>query len=168
MVKLIVYDVDKTIWDHYNVSEFEPPFKKENNSIYDSKGRKLTLFPGVRETLIEVSKYNVFLGLATWNNEKPLYEILDMLGILRFFKYVVARPYPYKSYMLLEIIKELRKAGNNLKPEEIVYIDDRRIHFGKIWLELGPVKCIEMWKDFKDHFALKEFLVNLISKERNA
>ncbi len=28
MIKVVVFDADKTLWDHYNISEFVEPLKK--------------------------------------------------------------------------------------------------------------------------------------------
>ncbi|TRM82096.1 magnesium-dependent phosphatase-1, partial [Sulfolobus sp. A20-N-F6] len=65
----------------------------------------------------------------------------------KYFDVIVARPYPYKFLMISQIIVELDKVGLKVKPNEILFVDDRRGHFGNVWLYLGDVKCLEMWKD---------------------
>ncbi len=57
MIKLVIFDADKTLWDHYNISEFEEPFSViDGNVLRDSKGRTLKVFPNVRRTLDELKK----------------------------------------------------------------------------------------------------------------
>ncbi|MFP3189416.1 MAG: magnesium-dependent phosphatase-1, partial [Sulfolobaceae archaeon] len=46
MIKVVVLDADKTLWDHPNISDLKPPLKLVNeNSLEDSSGSKVTLFP---------------------------------------------------------------------------------------------------------------------------
>lgn len=149
MIRAIVFDADKTLWDHHNISEFEEPLKLvDANTLEDSKGRVLHLFPDVRETLKELKNRGYILGLATWNFEDKANKVLATLDLLQYFDIIVARPYPYKFLMLSQIIIEINAKTNlKIKPNQILFLDDRRGHFGNIWLYLGDVKCLEMWKD---------------------
>ncbi|MEM3292941.1 MAG: magnesium-dependent phosphatase-1, partial [Metallosphaera sp.] len=33
MIKLVIFDADKTVWDHYNISEFEAPLKLVDENV---------------------------------------------------------------------------------------------------------------------------------------
>ncbi len=48
----------------------------------------------------------------------------------------------------LKILSE--KLGVRLKPESIVYIDDRDIHIGEIKEKVGNVLFLQAWRDFRD------------------
>jgi magnesium-dependent phosphatase-1 len=168
MIRAVVYDADKTLWDHHNVSEFVEPIKIESqDTVVDSEGRKLVLFPEVKETLGYIKSKGLLLGMATWNFEDKVMRILSLLGIDQYFDVVVARSYPYKFIMLAHFINSLRRKGIRIRPSEILFVDDRRLHFGNIWYYIGDIKCLEMWKDLKSH---KELIgvIESIMKGRNA
>ncbi|MCY0849959.1 magnesium-dependent phosphatase-1 [Sulfuracidifex metallicus] len=159
MIKVVVFDADKTLWDHYNISEFVEPLKKiSEDEIEDSSGNKLKLFPNVRESLKELKRRGYILGVATWNLPEKASLVFNALELSQLFDIVVSRPFPFKFLMLTEIINELRKRGVNVRRDEIMFIDDRRIHFGNVWLYLPGVKCIEMWKEMQDHIDVFKLL----------
>jgi len=163
VIKLVIFDADKTLWDHHNISEFEGEVRKiEKDIIVDAKGNKLKLAEGVRETLEFLKKMKVIIGMATWNYEDKLIKILELLEIKAYFDIIISKPFPYKFIMIKEIIRILTEKGINVKPEEIIFIDDRRQHFGYVWFYDGNIKCIEMWKDVKSFSELLELLKNFI------
>ncbi|AWR97598.1 magnesium-dependent phosphatase-1 [Acidianus sulfidivorans JP7] len=151
-IKLVIFDADKTLWDHYNISQFEDPIKVINeNEIEDYKGNKLKVFPEVRDTLAELKNRGILIGLATWNFPEKTEKILKILNLYNYFDIIISRDFPYKFIMISEIYNEIKKKGIKIKPEEIMFIDDRRSHFGNVWLYLGNINCIEMWKDIRNH-----------------
>ena len=157
MIKLVVFDADKTLWDHHNVSIFRKPYKLlDEDSIEDSAGNRLKLFPEVREILKEIKNMGLIIALATWNLPEKIDEILTLLNLKEYFDIIISRDYPFKFLFLIEIINRMKEKGILLNPEEIVFINDRRDHFGNIWLYLGNVKCLEMWKDIHNHKEILE------------
>ncbi|QKQ99522.1 magnesium-dependent phosphatase-1 [Metallosphaera tengchongensis] len=155
MIKLVIFDADKTLWDHYNISEFQDPLTLAGRDVVvDSKGRTLSLFPNVRKTLEELRRRGVRLAMATWNFPHKTDKVLKALELYDYFDLIVSRDYPYKFVMISEIIREFRKRNLNLKPEEILFVDDRRAHFGNVWIYVGKVNCLEMWKDISDHLEI--------------
>ncbi|WP_338600592.1 magnesium-dependent phosphatase-1 [Sulfolobus tengchongensis] len=166
MIKAVVFDADKTLWDHHNISEFEEPLKiVDANTLEDSKGRALHLFPEVRETLRELKNRGYILGLATWNYEEKAIKVLSALDLMQYFHVIVAKPFPYKFLMLSYIMIEIRNRMNvRIKPDEILFLDDRRGHFGNIWLYLGNVKCLEMWKDVTRYVEIFDIIKGVDSE----
>ncbi|MEM0173529.1 MAG: magnesium-dependent phosphatase-1 [Sulfolobaceae archaeon] len=159
MIKVVIFDADKTLWDHHNISEFEGELIRiDKDTITDSKGNKLKLAEGVRDTLEFLKSMKKIIGMATWNYEEKLIKILTMLEIRDYFDIIISRPYPYKFIMIKEIIRMLIERGIQIKPEEILFVDDRRQHFGYVWLYNGNIKCIEMWKDVKSFNELLDFI----------
>ncbi|EWG08021.1 MAG: magnesium-dependent phosphatase-1 [Candidatus Aramenus sulfurataquae] len=158
-VKVVIYDADKTLWDHYNISEFREPIKVINrDEIEDAEGRKLRVFPDVRSTLEELKSRNLIIAMATWNFPEKAERILEILDLRRYFDVVVARDFPYKFVMINEILSELRKRGIYAKPEDVIFVDDRRAHFGNVWLYVGRVKCVEMWRDISSHSEILKLI----------
>ncbi|MGC9105955.1 MAG: magnesium-dependent phosphatase-1 [Thermoprotei archaeon] len=165
MIKAVVFDADKTLWDHHNISAFVEPLRLVGtDSVEDSAGNKLTLFPYVRETLKEIKNMGLLLGLATWNVPDKTEKVLKLLGLWDYFDIIVSKDFPYKFLHLTELILIARDRGIKIKPEEIAFFDDRRVHFGNVWLYLGDVKCYEMWKDVKS-FQEVLAIVKSLAKE---
>ena len=165
MLKLVVFDADKTLWDHHNISDFEEPLKLVGtDSVEDSKGNKLTLFPYVREALKEIKSMNLLLGLATWNIPQKTERVLKLLNLWDVFDFIASNDYPYKFLGLTEIIVKARERGYRIRPEEIAFFDDRRVHFGNVWLYLGRVNCFEMWTDVKSFKEVVEVVKSLMNE----
>jgi magnesium-dependent phosphatase-1 len=159
MIKLIIFDADKTLWDHHNISEFEGEIKKiSENEIIDSKGNRLKLADGVREVLSKLKSLGIIIAMATWNFEDKTLKVLEVLGLIHYFDIIVSKPYPYKFIMIREILQELLNKNIKVKPNEILFVDDRRQHFGYVWLYIGNIKCIEMWKDVNSLFEILKII----------
>ena len=157
MIKVVVFDADRTLWDHPNISNLKPPLKIiSENSIEDSIGNKVTLFPEVRETLRELKDMGFYLALATWNIPEKTELVLNTLKLKDFFDIVISREYPFKFIYISHIISLFRQRKIEVKPHEILFIDDRRIHFGNTWLYIGNVNCLEMWNDVNSHKQIIE------------
>ncbi|BBG24000.1 magnesium-dependent phosphatase-1 [Sulfuracidifex tepidarius] len=159
MAKVVVFDADKTLWDHYNISEFVEPLKRiSTDEVEDSTGNKLKLFPHVRSSLQELKRRGFITGMATWNLPEKTSQVLRTLELQDFFDVIISRPFPYKFIMLGDILIELRRRGLNVRREEVVFVDDRRIHFGNVWLYLPGIQCMEMWHDIQDHMDMFKIL----------
>lgn len=162
MIKAVVFDADKTLWDHHNISIFKEPLTLvDRDSIADAEGNKLTLFPFVREALKGIKDMGLTLGLATWNYPEKAERVLKLLGLWDLFDVVISRDYPFKFLYLSEFVLRVRDLGVHIRPEEIAFFDDRRAHFGNIWLYLGKVRCFEMWKDVKSFQEVLEVVRKL-------
>ena len=108
-IQLIVFDLDKTLWDHEDASTLEPPYKRiGEDSIVDSHGRTLSLYPNVRNILKELKSRGLLLAIASWNLER-VGEILRILDIAKYFDVICIEPHPDKAKMLRKILMELRK-----------------------------------------------------------
>jgi len=144
-----VFDADRTLWDHYNISELVEPMKVSGDVLVDGTGNKVNLYPRVRETFSALREKGIILGLATWNVESITKRVLELFRLK--FDIIISREYPYKFLMLSEFLLKAKRMGVEIRPEEVLYIDDRRDHFGYIWFHLGKVKCVEMWKEINDY-----------------
>jgi magnesium-dependent phosphatase-1 len=149
-IKLVIFDADKTLWSHPDISMLTLPFRLINgNTISDAKTETFRLFAGIHELLSELQRRNVIIALASWNEAKPVNEALRLFGIEKFFKIVKAEFHPNKHFMIENILSELLKEGIKIKPDEILYVDDRTIHLEKIVERIGPLHFVQMWVDVK-------------------
>ncbi|MBO3763458.1 MAG: magnesium-dependent phosphatase-1 [Thermoproteota archaeon] len=151
MIKLIILDADKTIWDHHNVTELRSPFKLVSKEIAeDVNGVKVKLNEKLIEFLELTSKKGIIVSLASWNEPENVFKLLSLFGIEKYFVFPIAEPHPNKHLMIQKIIRNLSEKGINISPNEILYIDDRDIHLSKIKEKVGNVKFLKFGVDVKN------------------
>jgi len=159
MPMLIVLDADRTLWSHSDISSCTLPFRRvSEDKLVDSRGEVVELYPGVRELLEQLKSMGAIVALATWNRPEPILEALEKLGILPYFDLIKAEPHPRKHEMILSLLEELKELGVEVKPESIVYVDDRDIHLPAILGEVGQVDFVHMWVDVESHTQLLAYI----------
>ncbi len=164
VIKVVIFDLDGTLWDHPDVSSLRLPFRKLDEDLaVDADGVKVRLFSGVRKVLKKLSAEGKILSVASWNRPEPALQLLGIFRLLGFFKYPKIYPHPRKYEMILELLNDLRAKGFDVSPEEVVYIDDRTIHIEDVWRQVGQVKFIHMWKDAKSYAELLRIIRELDS-----
>ena len=166
MFKVLVLDLDMTLWNHPDISALTLPFKLEDRDvIVDSRGVRVMLYPGVRELLRWARTSGKVISIASWNNPEPALEALRLFGILDYFFKPKIQYHPHKHLMLLELIRDLEELGYRVHPEDIVYVDDRDIHLGEIYSRVGRVRYVQMWRDARDHWELIKLLQRMESEK---
>ena len=147
-IKLVVLDLDGTLWDHPDVSVLIPPFRRlDNDSAEDTEGRMVRLYAGMRELIEELDRRGVLLSIASWNKPEPVYELLKLFELDSFFRHPMVQFHPDKDRMVRELLAKLEKEGVDVKPEEILYVDDHDWHLAEIKETVGLVNFLHMWKD---------------------
>jgi len=163
MFKLIIFDLDGTIWDHEDISSLKLPFHKiSDNIIIDSNGVIVKLHPHVHEVLNELYNMNICLTIASWNNWDHAYNALKAFNLIKYFKYIAIENHPRKHELIAKIINWYKESFSEIDFSEILYIDDRTIHLNDIYSNIGPIKFIQMWIDIKSYHEL----LNLIKQEQ--
>ena len=158
-IRLIVFDADKTLWTHPDISSLVLPFKLvSRDSLTDANGETFQLFDGVRELLEGLENRKVISTMASWNKPEPVKEALRLFGIDQFFKIVKAEFHPEKYLMIESIISELARTGIEFNAHEILYVDDRTLHLEQIRKKIGPIHFIQMWVDVKTHNEIMEYV----------
>jgi len=149
-IKLVVFDADRTLWTHPDVSSLVLPFKLVSGDVLtDVNGETFRLFDGVRELLEGLENRKVISAIASWNKPEPVKDALRLFAIDQFFKIVKVEFHPDKYLMIESIISELAETGIGLDAHEILYVDDRTRHLEQIRKKIGPVHFIQMWVDVK-------------------
>jgi magnesium-dependent phosphatase-1 len=159
VIRLVVLDADMTLWDHFDISSLTLPFKRvDENSLVDAKRKSFNLFNGIRELLQGLKKMRIIVALATWNEPEHVSEAIRLLEIEHFFTFVEAEFRPEKHLLIKKILSKLSKEGIQVKPSEILYVDDRDIHLRDIYDTVGKVAFLQMWKDVKDPYEILTYL----------
>ncbi|AIF70077.1 Magnesium-dependent phosphatase [Palaeococcus pacificus DY20341] len=157
-MRLLVLDLDGTLWDHEDASRMVPPFEVYGNRVVDAYGRKLELFEGVKEFLDWASEHFI-LSIASWNVEDVVKLILESLGLWEYFLFPKIENHPNKADMIERTLEQLTNAG--YKIDEVIYVDDRTLHIEDIKRRMPNVKFIHMWVDVKSFEELKSVLEGL-------
>ncbi|WP_258083714.1 magnesium-dependent phosphatase-1 [Thermococcus thermotolerans] len=154
-MKLLVLDLDGTLWDHEDASRLTPPYEFHDDYLIDSNGGELHLFPGVREFL-EWARDRFVLSIASWNVEERVRPILEGFGLWDYFVSPKIEFHPHKADMTRRTLEEMKSAGYEI--DRVIYIDDRDIHLDEIKMELPGVHFVHMWVDVKSFEELRKLL----------
>lgn len=122
--KLIVLDLDKVLWDHYNVSILMPPLRRlSDRTLEDSFGETVTLRDDVREFLASAKRRGIYLSTLSWNSFDKAYEVLRAFELDRYFDFFAIEPHPEKQLMMEKVLNHFSSYG--VREEETLYVDDR-------------------------------------------
>lgn len=139
--KLVVLDLDKVVWDHYNVSILRPPFRRlSDRTIEDSFGERVTLRDDVREFLASVKRKGIFLSTLSWNSFDKAYEVLRAFELDSYFDLLVIEPHPEKQLMMERVLNHF--SGLGVTEEELLYVDDRAYMLEKVRAKFPKIMTV--------------------------
>lgn len=157
-VWLLFIDLDGTIWDHPDVSTLKPPFHRlSEDTIRVSEGAEIHLNHEIVRLIEWARARGAVVSTLSWNKPSHALAALEAFGLTRLFDYHAIEPHSDKGEYAARIVEAVeREYGIRLKPCQIVYIDDRRIHLEGVRERLGPIIFLQAWKDFKSLEEAKE------------
>ena len=148
-VKLVVFDLDRTLWDHPDISTTSPPYRRvSQDEIEDSEGARIRLRPCARRLVEELKSRGFKLAVASWNLPEPAIKALQALGLLELFDVVVVEPHPSKDLMLEKILRE-----TGVDEEEALFIDDNPSIIGIVKRRYRNMKVIRFRESEPDMFC---------------
>lgn len=154
--RLLALDLDRTIWDHEDVSSTEPPYTRLNrDTVSDSRGCLIRLRAGVREVLETLRGRGVALAVVSWNLYSKAVAVLEAFDLLNFFDVVIVEPHPYKDLMFGKLLEWCVSRG--IKPGEVVFVDDRPEMVGRVkraWPQIAAAVFGAEVKSFEEVLAL--------------
>ena len=77
---------------------------------------------------------------------------------MRFLNFYIIEYHDRKDLMIKKIINWYERECEEIKPSEIVYIDDRDIHIKQIRENIGEVFFIMIWRDVRGYNEILEIL----------
>jgi len=164
VVRLVVFDCDRTLWDHYDVSILQPPFRRvDDESVIDARGEAVRLFRGVREVLDTLRDRGLLLSIASWNRLEHVFPIFELLGLTAYFVHPKVEFHPHKDRMIGALLDELASDGHVLRPEEVLFVDDRLVNLQRVRQALGPIRTLQAGVDIT---AFPELLAHLDCPDR--
>jgi len=158
-VRLVIFDCDRTLWDHPNVSELALPFRRvDAETVEDARGARVRLAPGAREVLDGLRRRGVVISVASWNHPEPVAAVFELLGLTGYFTRPKVEFHPYKEKTIAALLEELAGDGLVLRPEEVLVVDDRLVHLRRVRRFIGPVRTLQPGVDIAD---LRQVLAHL-------
>ncbi len=140
-VRLVIFDCDRTLWDHPNVTALRLPVRRvDDDTVEDADGARVRLRPGVREVLEDLRARGILISVASWNRPEPVLAIFEALGLSGYFTRPKVEHHPYKEQTIARLLDELAGDGIVLRPEEVLFVDDRMMHLDRVRRALGPVR----------------------------
>lgn len=153
-VKLLILDLDRTLWDHPDISQASPPFRRvERRVAEDSRGTVVRLRDCAEELLRHAKQSGMKLAIASWNFKEPALSALEALGVLSYFDVVVIEPHPRKEEMIRKILREVEVA-----PEEALFIDDNELIVERVLRHLPALKTLRFGVEIGSFCELLEML----------
>jgi magnesium-dependent phosphatase-1 len=145
-------DLDGTMWDHKNVSELSPPFRRVlETRVVDSRGVPINLYVDSLKILLWARERGAIVSSLSWNDPGKALGVLEAFGIRDLFHYHLIENHPNKDQLISRLLGKLRKEGQDIPLCRVVYIDDRTIHLDAIYRNIGRLVFIQAWKDFKKY-----------------
>lgn len=118
--KIIVFDLDYTLWPFWVDTHVTPPFKKgAQKKIVDSHGHTIRHYPDVPDVLKRLSEEGYELGVASRTSEiKGAKQLLDLFGWKKYFKYVEIFPGSKVTHF-----SNIRK-NSQVEYKDMIFFDD--------------------------------------------
>ncbi|MGC8630992.1 MAG: magnesium-dependent phosphatase-1 [Thermoprotei archaeon] len=157
--KLVVLDLDGTVWDYAKTSSDLPePIRVDGDRVTAGDGTTLRLRDGLRGFLAACAEKKVFVSVASWNNPTLPTKILEALGLIGYFIHPKLEPHPYKEVMIKSILDDLKKDGISISPEETVFVDDREVMVERVKQYFPPITALLFGVDVKSYAELNRLI----------
>jgi len=144
-------DLDGVLWDNLDISSVSRPYFKVGDGMIENREGVRIRVNREAVAFIKWAKENgAIVSTLSWNIPENALEALEKLGVINLFDYQGIEYNPRKYERLLNIITSLRNKGVSIRPEDVVYVDDRDIHVNEIRKYVGNIVFIHLWKEVKD------------------
>ncbi|XP_029634371.1 magnesium-dependent phosphatase 1 isoform X1 [Octopus sinensis] len=117
--KLIVFDLDYTLWPFWVDTHVSPPFELRKDKVYDSLGDHVTHFPEVPEVLQSLQNEGYKLGVASRTGAiKSAKQLMDLFNWSKYFEFSEIYPGD-KTIHFSQFHKH-----SNIPYEDMLFFDD--------------------------------------------
>ncbi|XP_076263938.1 magnesium-dependent phosphatase 1-like [Rhynchophorus ferrugineus] len=118
-LKIVVFDLDYTLWPFWVDTHVTPPFTKKNGNIVDSYGSKIKYYPEVPEVLRNLTEQGYEIGVASRTSEiDGANQLIKLFGWEQYFTY--KEIFPGSKVTHFNNIK--RKSNRHF--DEMIFFDD--------------------------------------------
>ncbi|KAG5883830.1 hypothetical protein JTB14_033751 [Gonioctena quinquepunctata] len=136
-LKLIVFDLDYTLWPFWVDTHVSPPFKKgSNGTITDSAGTRITCYPHVPEVLKNLYEEGYTMAIASRTTElKGACQLIQLFGWEKYFRHKEIFPGGKVTHF------NNIKSQSGVEFDDMIFFDDEQRNIRDI-SELGVVSIL--------------------------
>ncbi|XP_053972040.1 magnesium-dependent phosphatase 1-like [Hylaeus volcanicus] len=117
--KIIVFDLDYTLWPFWVDTHVTPPFKKKGNEVVDAYGKVIRYYKEVPDILKRLSDKGYELGVASRTSEiEGAKQLLKLFNWESYFKYKEI----YPGSKVTHFSKIQKASGTDYK--DMLFFDD--------------------------------------------
>lgn len=158
-IKIIIFDCDKTLWNHYDVTILKRPFKKINDVVIDANNEVIKLNVGVNDCFKFLKEKDIKIAIASFNIPEAVIDILKLFGLLNLIDYLIIEYHPYKDRMIQKIIKMASiDMGIKIRFNDVVFVDDNKWTVNYVAERIPGIKIIHYGRDINDFIELSKML----------
>ncbi|XP_067832957.1 magnesium-dependent phosphatase 1 [Heptranchias perlo] len=152
--RLVVFDLDRTLWPFWVDTHVDPPFKKHTNgTVVDSAGRTINLYPDVIDVLQSLRRDGILMAAASRTGEVA--GANQLLSLLKLEQYFVQKEiYPGSKVTHFERIKH----ATGIQYSDMIFFDDERRNIvdvgklGVVCILVSNGMTVELLKDGLEKF----------------
>jgi len=140
MEKLVVFDLDFTLWDAGGTwcDHTNPPYKKVGNYVEDTYGRQIMLYPDVIDILNELKESKIKTAIASRTGEPSWAKrLINLFEIEDYFDY--KEIFPSSKIQHFTNLKE----DSGIDFQNMVFFDDEMINIH----EVGSLGVLAVYVD---------------------
>lgn len=150
--KLIVFDLDDTLWLYTLEYDTHPPFRLQNGTVFDAKGKAIHPFPEVSAILKFLNQHKFRIAIASRCSIRPSAEqLIGLLGWTDYFQHLEMYSKPKTEHF-----SELHVV-TKIPFEDMLFFDDDKGNINNV-SKLG-VTCIHVddregvtWQNLQEGF----------------
>ena len=162
---LLVVDLDKTLWDHEDISRLKKPFKRVSEYVIeDSSGVVVRVYRELVELLKWSKERGAIVAVVSWNVEDTAINALAAAGLMDLVDYYVIEDHPRKDLMVLKLLEKLPSSESSSALKCIVYIDDNEALLEQVRRVVENACTIRAWIDFGNYEELKNAVCKCLAK----
>src|SRR3989442_15216441 len=95
-VRLVILDLDRTLWDHHNATELRAPFTRiDEQTVADATGVHVTLQPGARPRLATHRGRRKWRPPGGWTLPTPASPTSETAGRPHSSRPPIGQPHPH-------------------------------------------------------------------------
>ena len=158
--RLVVFDLDTTLWPFWVDTHVTPPFRKRDGAIFDRRGKKVVPYPEVQEVMEWLHSEGYLMAAASRSTElRGAKQLIALFGWDKYLKFMEIYP-GNKTAHFAQIQKQ-----SKIPLSEMLFFDDEKKNIRDL-TQLGVVSILVSNKIGVTMQVVKDGLAEFAKKRR--